>query len=129
VTQHADLTREDWSRHTFPRQLLMIANEMNRAGKLQREDDGERRERAYERVLRLTDLTIGCLPRKAVLRELLRWRDLAAALYLGARRVADTETHYHVFKVLLLMNSETARQRAFVIPLETAVRPTSSSSN
>lgn len=118
MTQHAAMTTEGWSRHTFPRQLLMIANEMNRAGKLQREDDGERRERAYERVLRLTDLTIGCLPRKAILRELLRWRDLVAVLYLAARKAADNKAHYLVFEALLLMNAETARQRAFVIPHE-----------
>lgn len=34
MTQHAGLTEEQWARHGRDRQILMIANEMNRAGKL-----------------------------------------------------------------------------------------------
>jgi hypothetical protein len=45
--------------------------------------------RTYERVLRLVDLTVITQPRRALRRELLRWRDLVAALLIGER--ADPE--------------------------------------
>ena len=52
MTQHASLTIERWRRFTLPQQLLSIANEMNRASKLQGPGDGERLRGSYERSSR-----------------------------------------------------------------------------
>jgi len=58
VTQHATLTPERWTTFSLDQQILMIANEMNRASKLFGAEDRDLLKGCYERVLRLTDLTI-----------------------------------------------------------------------
>jgi len=58
ATQHAGLSPERWARYPRGQQILMIANEMNRASKLLGPRDHDRLRGSYERVLALTDLTI-----------------------------------------------------------------------
>ncbi len=85
MTQHGSLTIERWSAFSLDQRILMIGNDMHRCTKLFAPEDRERLRNGYERVLRLTDLTVACRPRRALLRELLRWRDLVGALYLSAQ--------------------------------------------
>ena len=108
MTQHAGLTLDRWARFTHPQRVLMIANEMNRAGRLTGAGDTASRRLAYERILRLADLTIAVAERRSVRRELLRWRDLVATLYLedGAR----PEDHRMAFRALLQQTPESALQ-------------------
>ena len=113
MTQHAGLTLERWTSFTLDQQILMIGNEMNRAGKLRRPDDGERRANAYERVLYLTDLTIQAHVRRALRRELLRWRDLAARLFLEPE--AQPLAHAAAFRALLQLTPEASRQIPHVL--------------
>ena len=81
MTQHASLSPQRWRSFTLDQQLLMIANEMNRASKLLAPEHTPHRMSAYERTLQLTDLTVEVQDRHALRRELLRWRDLIAQLY------------------------------------------------
>jgi hypothetical protein len=90
----------------------MIANEMNRASKLLGPGDGDRLRNGYERVLALTDLTIGAADRRAVRRELLRWRDLVAALYIAPEPTA--RGHAEAFRALLQLHPDTWRQLPYV---------------
>lgn len=108
MSQHRALDADRWK--TFPRhqQLLMIANEMNRAANLMGEHDAVSRRLAYERVLRLTDLTVQAHPRPALRRELLRWRDVVAALYLTD--TAEPVAHTGAFRALLQLHPLTAQQ-------------------
>jgi hypothetical protein len=106
VTQHASLTLDRWSRFSRDQQVLMIANEMNRAGQLFGPGDRARLANAYERVLRLADLTVEAQASRSLRRELLRWRELAAALYLEP----DEESHQALFRALLLLTPAGARQ-------------------
>jgi hypothetical protein len=69
--QHAGLGEERWSRFDLDQQILMIANEMNRTTRVLADEDPGSRRRGYERVLRLTDLTIATGSRPALRRELL----------------------------------------------------------
>jgi hypothetical protein len=55
-----------------------------RAGKLFAPADRARLRNSIERVLALTDLTIGLASGRGFRRELLRWRDLVAALYVAS---------------------------------------------
>lgn len=109
MIQHEGLTRERWA--TFPavQQILMIANELHRVRRLAGPGNETRRRNSYERVLYLTDLTIGVQKGHSLRRELLRFRDLAATLYLdpapGVKEQAD------LLRVLLLFTPESARQR------------------
>lgn len=105
---HSGLTAERWAAFPLDQQLLMIANEMNRAAKLLGPGDETRLGSAYERVLELTDLTVQVNERRGLRRELLRWRDLVAGLYVGSRR--DREGHAAVFRALLHFTPVTAAQ-------------------
>ena len=113
MIQHAGLTLERWTRFTLDEQILMIGCEMNRAGKLTKSEDRERRASAYERALRLTDLTIEAHQRPTLRRELLLWRNLIAVLF------ADPEPrpldHANAFRALLLFTPEAARQIPHVL--------------
>ncbi len=107
MSQHAGLDAERWAGFDVDRQVLMIANEMNRIRRLP-DQDPEARRRAYERVLRLTDLTLDTTDRRGLRRELARWRDLVASLYL--EREIHLERHESAFRMLLLLRPAAARQ-------------------
>ena len=113
MTQHAGLTEERWSQFDLDSQVLMIANEMNRTSRLLADEDPTPRRRGYERVLRLTDLTIATWPRPALRRELLRWRDLIAELYVEDAAAADQRRR--AFRVLLQMRPVADRQIALLL--------------
>ena len=108
MTQHASLTEERWARFSLDQQVLMIANEMHRATALQGAGDRAMLERAYERVLRLVDLTVAVQPKYTLRKELLRWRDLVAALFI--RQDAAPDDHRDAFRALLLLRPAAARQ-------------------
>jgi len=113
MTQHASLSPERWAAFTLDQQILMIGNEMNRAARLLRPEDRSSLDLCYERVLRLVDLTVEVQPRRALRRELLRWRDLVAALYI--RPEPNPDEHSAAFRALLLFTPEAARQIPFVL--------------
>jgi hypothetical protein len=113
VTQHSSLSPERWSAFGLDQQILMIGNEMNRAKRFVRPEDRASLALAYERVLRLVDLTVEVHARSTLRRELLRWRDLIAELYLCPEH--DPAGHAAAFRTLLLFTPEAARQIPFVV--------------
>ena len=120
MTQHGSLTPERWARFDLDRQILMIANEMNRASGLLAPQSRPSLLRAYERVLRLVDLTIATRRRRGLRRELLRWRDLVAALYIAPR--SDAASHTAAFRCLLQLHPIAARQIPHLLPTESTTR-------
>lgn len=108
MPQHAALTLERWSQFALDQQILMIANEMNRASKVLDPGDDVRRRNAYERVLTLADLTIQANASRGLRRELLRWRGLVAALYIGV--TGAPKKHAAALRVLLLFTPAASRQ-------------------
>jgi hypothetical protein len=111
--QHASLSVERWSLIPLEQQILMIANEMNRASKLLEPEDLERRAGSYERILRLVDLTIETRNQRGLRRELLRWRELIATLYCSVE--SDQALHRAAFRCLLQLNPTAARQIPFLL--------------
>jgi len=111
MTQHSSLTLEQWSRYSRGQQILMIAAEMNRAGKLFGPGDRSRLANAYERVLRLADLTAVAQRSRSLRRELLRWRELAGAVYLEPDEGRDRA----LLRALLLLTSASAKQVPFLL--------------
>ena len=108
MTQHVGLSPERWARFSPAQRVLMIANEMHRATKLMAAVDRSRLLSAYERVLQLADLTVQTSDRRALRRELLRWRDLVAALYILP--AGDPAAHAAALHALLRLAPEAARQ-------------------
>jgi hypothetical protein len=108
VTQHSSLSPERWSVFSLDQQILMIGNEMNRAGTLMSDAEADRRRRVYERALALTDLTVEVNQKPTLRRELLRWRDLVAELYVSP--VASPANHIAAFRCLLRFTREASRQ-------------------
>jgi hypothetical protein len=108
MSQHASLTPERWSRYAVDQQILMIANEMHRTMKRLADPSPEPRRLGYERILRLTDLTVQTDIRPTLRRELLRWRDLIAECYIAD--AADVAANRAAFRLLLQINPVTARQ-------------------
>jgi len=113
MAQHAGLSVERWAQFSLDQQLLMIGNEMNRASKLMAPAERGRLELAYERALHLTDLTIRLHHRRALRRELLRWRDLVARLYVEP--TGDPRAHAEAFRVLLRFTPQTSLQIPHVL--------------
>jgi hypothetical protein len=114
MTQHAGLGAEKWARFDLDEQILMIANEMNRASRLFRPEDLPSLRRSYERVLRLVDLTVATRPRRGLRRELLRWRDLVAALYISPE--PEQSAHRQAFRCLLQFTPAASKQIPHVLP-------------
>ena len=112
MPQHASLSADRWRQYPRARQILMIANEMNRASKLFGPEDRERLRGSYERVLALTDLTVQVSESRSLRRELLRWRDLVAEQYMAPR--ADPRAHAVAFRALLQLDPEAWRQLPYV---------------
>lgn len=113
MSQHTGLTAERWARFDLDQQVLMIANEMHRTSRILADEDPAARRRGYERVLRLTDLTIRSRPRPALSRELLRWRDLVAELYVADDAAADR--HTGALRALLQLRPASASQVALLL--------------
>lgn len=91
----------------------MIANEMQRGTSLRDHHEHRSRRLCYERVLRLVDLTVECRPRVAFMREMLRWRDLAAELYLDPE--SRPEAHHQALVALLRLRPEASRQIPYLL--------------
>ena len=127
--QHSGLTKEKWLSFLPVQQILMIANEMNRAKRLFSPPDKKGLLLCYERILYLTDLTVQSNVRRGLRKELLRWRDLAAEEYLlfyqsGEMERPDNNSsliellrnrHLKLFRSLLLLHPESAKQISWVI--------------
>lgn len=113
MTQHASLSPERWSAFNLDQQILMIGNEMLRASRLMRPEDSTNLKFAYERVLRLVDLTVEVQSRPTLRRELLRWRDLIAELYISSE--TEPKRHAAIFRCLLLFTPVAAQQIPYVL--------------
>jgi len=113
MTQHASLTPDRWRAFARDQQLMMIANEMNRASRLLGPNDVSAFRRCYERVLRLVDLTVEVNAARALRRELLRWREQAAEIFLAPDPTVGQ--HRLLFRALLQLTPATARQIPFVL--------------
>jgi hypothetical protein len=118
--QHAGLSPERWASFSFAQQVLMIGNEMNRGLSCLGHQAPDRARPSYERVLQLVDITVALPLARTRRRELLRWRDLVAALYLDDD--VSIDAHAEAFRCLLRMTPESSRQIAELPDLARADR-------
>ena len=117
MTQHASLTAARWAKFSLDQQVLMIGNEMNRGRKQFDVEDVSRLKNCYERVLRLVDLSIQVNDRRTLRRELLRWRDVIAELYID--EAAELPKHDAAFRCLLRFTPVASQQIPYLLPART----------
>ncbi len=103
---HKNLDQNKWITFSRDQQLLMIANELNRAKNWVKKGDKKEIKSAYERALELLDLTISVINKKSMLKELLRFREILSSEYLAPKM--DTNIIEKLIKVLLSLNSKSA---------------------
>lgn len=112
-TFHKTLGTERWRGFDFPTQILMVANEVNRACNALRNDNPEGAKMSWARALELLDLTVDVNRGANLLKELLRWRMLAADQY--RREDRSLETALALLKSLLLFSGPSARQIPYLL--------------
>ena len=113
-TQHSSLTADRWVQFSRDQQVLMISNEMNRASRLLKDNDMESRKLAYERVLRLVDLSVEVAQARTLRRELLRFRGLIGELYIA--EASNSQAHFAALRVLLQLTPGSAAQIPYILP-------------
>ncbi len=100
---HRNLTPEKWSKFSRSQQILMIANEINRAKNWLNKGDKKEALNAYERALELIDLTISVTKKYNLLKELLRFREILALQYTHTR--VDSEFNDKLLRLLISLDS------------------------
>ncbi len=81
--RHTQLTAGKWHAYDRSAQILMIANELNRARNWLSKGRIEKTLPAYERALELCDMTLEDKKWRGHSRELLRFRECLAGFYAG----------------------------------------------
>lgn len=101
---HKGLSIERWAEFAFFKQILMIANELNRAINWIKKEDFKEVTLCYERAFELLYLTISGLEEKNKLRELLRVKETLALFYLQDRPAL--EQNLKLLQALLLLDKD-----------------------
>jgi hypothetical protein len=112
VSRPSSLTPEGWSRFSLGQQILQIGAEMQRGLDHLQASDMVRLRPCYERALGLVDLTVAVNKRPHLRRELLRWREAIAELYM--RGSPDEDLHRLAFRVLLELHPQSQPQVALL---------------
>ena len=86
---HKNMTTEKWFAYQGFKQLLMIANELNRAQHALENGDPEHAVHAWERAFELTDLTVEDPKNGRLLRELLRFREMLGETFINRDAVMN----------------------------------------
>lgn len=104
LKHHKTLTSEKWSKFQFFKQIIMIANELNRAKNWIVKRDFEEVRSCYERAFELIDLTVSVLADPSCLRELLRFREVLAGIYVNKQN--NVGMNQNLIDVLLSLSKD-----------------------
>ena len=103
---HKNITLDKWKAHPKAQQILMIANELNRAGNFIQNKRYDSANFCYERAFELIDLTSSDLKWRSS-RELRRFRELLGELYLENEK--NLEMNHQLYIGLLRLSPEAYR--------------------
>ena len=102
---HKKLTIEKWSKYSAGQQILMIANELNRAKNRIANGTIDDVNLCYERAMELTDMTSSDKKwKKPGLKELRRFREVLGWLYTSENK--NITLNSLVYRTLLQMDPE-----------------------
>lgn len=104
---HPSLTPEKWSKFPKPTQILNIASELSRTRGWLGKQRPEPMLNSFDRAFELIDLTIADPKWRRGLKELLRFREQLAALYIQNKH--DINYFNLLLRAWLNFNGETAR--------------------
>ncbi len=104
---HKKLTAEKWAAYSRAQQILMIANELQRAKNFIAKKQYEACSLCYERAFELTDMTCADIRWRGKLKELRRFRELLAQLYVSDKK--DERKNDLLYMGLLRLSSEAYR--------------------
>ena len=108
LKHHRTLTEDKWISFPFSKQILMVANELNRANRWIEKEDFNETKFCYERAFELLYLTIQSVvkthPNAALLKEILRFKEVLAELY--NKEKPSLEENKKLLKVLLLFDRD-----------------------
>jgi hypothetical protein len=100
---HSSISKK-WREFAFSRQILMIANELNRACNWIKKEDFKETKLCYERAFELLYLTIQEVKKIEKLKELLRVKEMLALFYIKDR--PEFEENSNLLKNLLLLDKD-----------------------
>ena len=102
--QHKNLDKKRWGAFPFTHQVLMIANEINRAKNVFNPDDQKEANLCLERALELVFLKIDNLKKSSYLKEFLRLKEFIAEQYINKKKKRkDLE---QLFKATISLDGE-----------------------
>ena len=101
---HKNLTPERWQTFSKGRQILMIATELSRAKNWIEKKQNFETNQCYERAFELIDLTVEDSKWKNGLKEILRFRELLAELYLQNNK--NAKMNQSLYDILLTLSVE-----------------------
>ncbi len=104
---HKNITIEKWVRHSKGQQILMIANELNRAKNLIHKGNISAVNLCYERAFELTDLTSSDPKWRGHGRELRRFREMLAMQYANPQK--DERMNQALYVGLIRLSAEACR--------------------
>jgi len=105
IAFHKDMTLEKWSSKPVSWQILSIASELGRAQTSLERQLWDPFKASLERTLELIDLTVEAnLMRPEFLREMLRFREILAGVYVDPESVKNAGGFRSLTRVLLTMD-------------------------
>lgn len=101
MIQHKKLFESGWSKLTLPQQMANIGSEGSRVVKWLAKGRIDNAERAFERMQELVDLTIAygrrnSPNRKALLKEICRFRELYCEAFLASNLIELTSLNHYL---------------------------------
>lgn len=101
---HRNMTCEKWNIFSKSKQILMIANEINRANNLLINNNFNEVNKCYERAFELIDLSVADPKWNKHLKEILRMREILSQLYISKKKAKDL--NYKLMKTLISLTPE-----------------------
>jgi len=115
LKHHKTLTLDKWLSFSFDKQILMIANELNRASNWIGKHNIPEAKLCYERAFELLYLTIALLKEKNKLREFLRFKEMLARLY--AQELPAQQETLALLRILISLDKKSFALLPFSAPL------------
>lgn len=91
IPQHRDLAAGRWAQMSFLDQMAHIGSEVERALNWRAKHNEGHSQKAFERVLELTDLTLGSRLSEPRLKEVARVREALVDYFSGENEFGSTE--------------------------------------